>query len=178
MIKSIVKKIKHYKVNSSSSSKVKYLRTQGAIIGDGTVLNCNTENFGTEPYLIEVGKQCLFAAGVCLNTHDGGISVLNHLDFWNDGVKRDKMNRIKIGNNVYIGMNALVLPGVEIGDNSVIGAGAVVSRSIPSNSVAVGIPARVICSLDDYAERAKPKIYPTGRMTYDEKKEYLLKHIK
>ncbi len=51
---------------------------------------------------------------------------------------------IKVGNNVWIGGNVVVLPGVTIGDNVVIGAGSIVNRDIPSNVVAVGNPCRVI----------------------------------
>ena len=54
-----------------------------------------------------------------------------------------------IGNNVWIGSGANILPGVSIGDNSIIGAGSVVIKDIPANSVAVGIPAKVIKNLDD-----------------------------
>ena len=51
---------------------------------------------------------------------------------------------IKVGNNVWIGGNVVVLPGVTIGDNVVIGAGSIVNKSIPPNSVAVGNPCKVI----------------------------------
>lgn len=51
---------------------------------------------------------------------------------------------IKVGNNVWIGGNVVVLPGVTIGDNVVIGAGSIVNKDIPSNTVAVGNPCRVI----------------------------------
>ena len=128
MIKKIIRKLKYFYANRSKLARVDYLRQQGAIIGVGTELNCNTTAFGTEPYLIEVGKLCLFAAGVQLITHDGGVAVLNRLGVWGEGVEKDKIGRIKIGNNVYIGTNALVMPDVKIGDNCVIGAGAIVSR--------------------------------------------------
>ena len=58
-----------------------------------------------------------------------------------------KCNPINIGNNVWIGANAVILPGVTIGDNVVIGAGSVVTKDIPSNSVAVGNPCMKIKSL-------------------------------
>ncbi|MBD3329761.1 sugar O-acetyltransferase, partial [Candidatus Dojkabacteria bacterium] len=57
---------------------------------------------------------------------------------------------LKIGNNVWIGMNSVVLPGVEIGDNVVIGAGSVVTKDIPPNSIAVGNPCRVIKTKERY----------------------------
>ena len=65
----------------------------------------------------------------------------------------DYFGKIKIGNNVHIGMNVIVMPGVTIGDNVVIGCGAIVTKNIPSNSVAVGVPAKVIESIDEYYEK-------------------------
>jgi acetyltransferase-like isoleucine patch superfamily enzyme len=65
----------------------------------------------------------------------------------------DVFGPITVGSNVFIGINAIIMPGVTIGDNVVIGSGAVVTRDIPSNSVAAGVPARVVRSLDEY--RAK-----------------------
>jgi len=56
---------------------------------------------------------------------------------------------IRVGNNVWFGGNATVLPGVTIGDNCVIGAGSVVVKDIPDNSVAVGNPCRVVRSIKD-----------------------------
>ncbi|WP_221373399.1 sugar O-acetyltransferase [Clostridium perfringens] len=56
---------------------------------------------------------------------------------------------IHIGNNVWIGANSVILPGVNIGDNSVIGAGSVVTKDIPSNVVAVGNPCRVLREINE-----------------------------
>lgn len=55
---------------------------------------------------------------------------------------------VHIGNNVWIGAGAVILPGVTIGDNTVIGAGSVVTKDIPSDSVAVGNPCRVLRAID------------------------------
>lgn len=74
-----------------------------------------------------------------------------------DHLKHDDAPPIKIGNNVFIYANSVVLPGVEIGDNVVIGAGSVVTKNIPSNSVAVGNPCRVIKEKETYKGRFDPK---------------------
>lgn len=64
----------------------------------------------------------------------------------------DICDPIRIGNNVFIGANSVVLPGVQIGDNVVIGAGSVVCKNIPSDSIAVGNPCRVIKQKNPYNE--------------------------
>ncbi len=56
---------------------------------------------------------------------------------------------IKIGNNVWIGANCTILPGVSIGDNSVIAAGAIVTKDVPQNTVVAGVPAKIIKELDE-----------------------------
>ena len=180
MILLIVKKVWNrcslLKANLSHETKRKYLIKRGAKIGEGTRMNCNVGAFGTEPYLICVGKNCLFASEVHLITHDGGIKVLNALGYF-DGKRMDNMAPIVIGDNVYIGFGAYVMPGVHIGDNVIVGAGAVVTKDIPCNSVCVGVPARVIKSIDDYFIRLKNsnRLFSTPEMSPIEKKAYLQK---
>lgn len=149
MIKKIAKKMSVIAANKNWESKRRYLIKKGATVGIGTRLNCGVDAFGTEPYLISVGDDCLFAGGVKIITHDGGIKVLNSQNRF-DGKRMSKMAAVRIGNNVYIGQNAMVLPGVTIGNNVIIGAGAIVTHDIPDNSVAVGIPATVKKSIDEY----------------------------
>lgn len=151
MIKSVIKRITIVLANRNWETKRNYLIQHGAVVGEGTRLNCGVQAFGTEPYLITCGKDCLFAGGVSFLTHDGGIKVLNSLNKF-DGKRMSKMAQIKIGDNVYIGQNALIMPGVTIGSNVIIGAGAVVTRNIPDNVVAVGVPATVKKSIDEYYE--------------------------
>ena len=164
--------------NLNYKSKIKYLRRQGASIGNGTRLICQISAFGTEPYLITVGENCLLSAGVQFMTHDGGVKVLSDLGYF-QGQRMDIIAPIVVGNNVYIGTGAYIMPGVSIGDNCVIGAAAVVTRDVPDNSVAVGIPARVIRTIDEYYQNAvaRKRLFPTARMSAEEKKEYLLRHI-
>ena len=93
---------------------------------------------------IEIGDNVQFAAGVQL------ISA-NH-DF-SDYRKSIKCRPIKIGSDVWVGANVIILPGVHIGDNVVIGAGSVVTKDIPENSVAVGNPCKVIKQKDRYGKK-------------------------
>lgn len=67
---------------------------------------------------------------------------------------------VKIGNEVFVGASSIILPGVTIGNRVVIGAGSIVTKDIPDNSVAVGNPARVICSTDEYIAKEKAKMFP------------------
>jgi len=176
MIKRIINKIKYLYYNSSDKRKVIFLRRLGCIIGDNTKLNCKTNAFGTEPYLIEVGDNCLFAAGINIITHDGGVWVLNNLKIFDTAM--DKMRRVKIGNNVYIGLGAYIMPGITIGDNCVIGAGAIVTKDIPDNCCAAGVPATVKCSIYEYAQKSHDCLYAISSYRQIGKTEYLRKHVK
>lgn len=160
--------------NKNWKTKRAYLISKGAKIGIGTRLNCGVDAFGTEPYLITCGEDCLFAGGVRLITHDGGIKVLNSLNMFGDK-RMSKMDSICIGNNVYLGQNAMVMPGVNIGDNVVVGAGAIVTHDLPSNVVAVGIPAKPKKTIEEYYESAIncKKLYCFEKCTSYEKEEIL-----
>lgn len=180
MLITIFKKVLHRIVllyaNSSYERKRAYLISQGAAIGKKTRLNCHVDAFGTEPFLIRVGDDCLFASGVNFITHDGGIKVLNSLDKFN-GKRMDNMATITIGNNVYIGMGAYIMPGVSIGNNVIIGAASVVTKDIPDNSVCVGMPARRIESIDEYYEKLvnSDRLHSTPGMSIKEKRTYFEK---
>ncbi len=89
---------------------------------------------------ITIGDDCAFGDGVQIYDHDHEFTSKD-TKFRGQGYR---MKSVSIGNNVWVGARAIILKGVEIGDNCVIGAGAVVNKSIPANSVAVGVPAKVI----------------------------------
>ena len=173
--------IEYKKANRSWEGKRKYLEKRGATIGAGTRLNCSTDSFGTEPYLIKCGKDCLFANGVHFYTHDGGIKVLNTLNMF-DGKRMEKFGAIVVGDNVYIGSETLIMPGVTIGDNCIIAAGAVVTHDVPSNTVWGGVPAKQIKSLDDYYQSTLEKIGGGGVHCFEgysmhSKKEHLIRTL-
>ena len=103
------------------------------------------ENFYSNHNLIILdANKVKFGNNVFIAPNCGFYTAGHPLDYEtrNKGLKYAKP--IKVGNNVWIGGNAIVLPGVTIGDNVVIGAGSVVNKDIPSNSVAVGNPCKVI----------------------------------
>lgn len=88
----------------------------------------------------------------------------------------DTFGKIVIGDYVYIGNNSLIMPGVTIGDNVLVAAGSVVTKSIPSGMVVGGTPARIICSIEEYVERNQPYNTKTkGKgLSSEEKKRFLL----
>lgn len=110
---------------------------------------------------IKIGKNVFINSGCCFQDQGGieigddvligqqvVIATLNH-DL--DPSKRKSMlpAPVKIGNRVWIGAHATVLPGVTVGDNAVVAAGAVVTRDVPSNAVAAGVPAKVIKKIEE-----------------------------
>lgn len=107
-------------------------------------------NFGTEPWLIKFGNAVSVGSGVKFITHDGGLWVVRNMI---GNQKLDFFAPIKVGNNVFIGNDAMILPGVEIGDNVVIGAKSLVTKNLASNAVYGGVPARFIKSIEQYFDK-------------------------
>lgn len=92
---------------------------------------------------VSIGDDVFVAPNVVLTTAGHPIEAGPRVTGW------EFAKPITIGNKVWLGTGVLVLPGVTIGDNAVIGAGSVVTRSIPANAVAVGNPCRVLRELPD-----------------------------
>ncbi|MDO5157089.1 MAG: acyltransferase [Eubacteriales bacterium] len=135
----------------------------------------SSADFGSEPYLIKIGDNVRVNACVKFVTHDGGVWVLRH---GTEAIKSDLSNAdlfgtIEIGNNVHIGTGTIIMPGVTIGSNCIIGCGAIVTKNIPDNSIAVGVPARVIETVEEYFEKHKADFDYTKSMSAAEKHEYL-----
>jgi maltose O-acetyltransferase len=100
-------------------------------------------------WLIEIGDDVTMAPRVHILCHDASTKTfLNYT----------KVGRVTIGDRVFVGAESVVLPGVTIGNDVIIGANSTVTHAIPSNSVAVGSPARVICSLDEYLEKESKRM--------------------
>lgn len=91
--------------------------------------------------------------------------------------RADRLGKIVVGENTNIGWNAMILPGVTIGKNCVIGCGSVVTKDVPDGSVVAGVPARVIEPIEAYAEKNRSRCVITAGMSHNEKKQWLLENM-
>lgn len=152
---------------------LEYWRQKGVRIG-GECEIYSSANFGSEPYLISLGNHVRVNSGVQFITHDGGVWVLRDYLKIDNAEKIDLFGSITVGDNVHIGTNAIIMPGITIGNNCIIGCGAIVTKNIPDGSIAVGIPARVIESIDEYYAKNRNDFFFSKKFSMEEKKTYLL----
>lgn len=160
MVLRLINKMRHYVIQkyvmSSQERYINYLRTRGVEVGT------NLKLFGyktikidiTTPGYVKIGDNVTITADVTILTHDYATSVFLHA--YHDYVPG--RSKVVIGNNVYIGQRAMILRGVTVGDNCIIGAGSIVTKDIPANTVVAGVPARPICSLGEYYKKRKQKV--------------------
>lgn len=128
--------------------------------------NCKLGNCSIDPshcFHITIGDNVVFGPRVRILAHDASTGVF---------LGYTRVSNVKIGSNVFIGAHSIVLPGVTIGDNVIIGAGSIVSKDISSDSVAVGVPARVIKSLEDFLDAKRKEMQENN--IFDE--EYTLRN--
>lgn len=123
------------------------LRKKGAIIGENVSLLGATIDMNTS-CLVEIGNNVTITNATIL-AHDA--STKGFLGY-------TKIAKVKIGNNVFIGFGSIILPGVTIGNNVIVGAGSIVRADIPDNSVVVGNPAKVICTMEEYLNKNKERM--------------------
>ena len=118
----------------------------GLSIGNNCSLNGELVVDISHAWLIEIGDHVIFAPQVYLLAHDTSTKK-------STGYVR--IGKIKIGDHCFIGARVMILPGVEIGKNSIVGAASVVTISFHENSVIAGNPAKYICSVEEYENRLK-----------------------
>lgn len=140
-----------YKAYLRRRKPIKYAKLTGVNFKDPSKVRIyGSVDWGSEPWIISIGNNVYITEGSKFITHDGGVLLFR------DRVPDLEITKpISIGDNVYLGNNVTILPGVHIGNNVVIGAGAIVTKDIPDNTVAAGIPARVIKPIDEYFEKVK-----------------------
>lgn len=143
-----------FKFSTMSNKDYKqYLRKHGVRIGNNVRFRSPSTTVidVSRHAMIEFGDNLDINRGFTVLTHDFGTYVFRNL--YNDFV--NSWGGVKIGSNIVIGQDVTICKGVTIGDNCIIGIGSLVTKSIPSNSVAMGRPAKVVSSLDDYYRKRK-----------------------
>ena len=150
----IFTKIVHLWQVRNSDAFIKSLRKKGIKIGTGCIIRHprSARIDCSRPALISIGNNVDINKNFQILTHDWSSFVFRGL--YNDFI--NSSGAVNIGSNIYFGTNVIILKGVSIGDNCIIGAGSIVSHDIPANSVAAGVPCKVIYPLEDYyKKRAK-----------------------
>ena len=142
MLQRIIKFIKKWR-----KTDIEYYRSLGVQIGDGCRIY--TDRFGSEPWLISIGSNVTITSGVNIITHDGSTWLTRDTKG-----RRYLYRKVNIGNNVFIGINSIILPGVHIEDDVIIAAGSVIAKSVPKGSIVGGNPARIIGDFYEYRKKA------------------------
>lgn len=149
---------------SSSERYISFLKKQGVSIGNNVIFRepRSTRIDLSRPCLVTIGNDVDINTHFTIMTHDFGNFVFRNL--FSDYV--NSSGTVSIGNNIYFGTQVTILKGVSIGDNCIIGAGSIVTKDIPANSVAAGCPCRVICTIEEYYQKRK-------KQGLEEAKEYI-----
>ena len=142
-------------------------KKKGLNVGSNFFLGAGSFLDPSHCFLITIGDNVTLSSNVHVLCHDA--STKKHLGY-------TKIGKVCIGNNVFIGANAIILPGVTIGNNVIVGAGSVVTHDIPEGQVWGGNPARFIISIDEYPSKCKKlkrfdSSYRINRINEDQKEE-------
>lgn len=163
MIRKLIRNIV-LKEKASSDKYIAFLRRKGVSVGNNvkfySPLNCMIDI--SSPWLISIGDFVRITHGVIILTHDYSWSVIKQLPDCKGRIT-GAQQAVTIGNNVFIGMNAVVTRGVTIGNNVIIGAGSVVTKDCESNSVYAGNPAVKIMTIQEYAQKRLSKQYEEAK---------------
>ncbi|MDT7725567.1 MAG: hypothetical protein QOI21_2143 [Actinomycetota bacterium] len=137
---------------------IDFARRIGVTVGAGCWFpGFQAGTFGSEPYLVTLGQRVLVSSGVQFVTHEGGVWL-----FRSEIPGIDVVAPITVGDDVVLGIRTIVLPGVSIGSRVIVGAGSVVTKNVPDGVVVAGVPARVLCDIDEYRLRASAKSVPVA----------------
>ncbi len=148
--------------------EIKWYRSKGAKIGSN--VRAFSPIIASEPYLLDVGNNVTISTGVKFSTHDNSISKIIPN-------KTDIFGRIRIGENCFIGQNVLILPGVELADNIIVGAGSIVTKSFKEEGIIIaGNPAKKINDVNNFAVKAEKFALNTRGISWGERKNYILEN--
>jgi len=159
-------------LKASDEKRITYLRKLGVKIGQRCRIR--TMSFSTEPYLIELGDHVAVAAGTQFITHDGANWCFEE-DLDGGGI----YGRIVVGNNVFIGINCILLSNTTIGDNCIVGAGSVIRGHFPENSVIAGNPAQIVSKtgVQRMLSKQNPGLLKTRNFTVSQKDKLVKEHF-
>jgi maltose O-acetyltransferase len=135
-----------------------HLRERGMRLGEDVWLPASTRIDLDYCFLISIGDHCGFGADCLILAHDAQMD-----EFLDAG----RIGKVVIHESCHIGARTIILPGVEIGPRTIVGANSTISRSLPPDSVCVGNPARVICSLDEYLAKHRGRIAESSTFPYE-----------
>ena len=140
-----------YGHKSTSGRYIRYLREIGVKVGENVSIYTPTKTLIDEcyPWMLTIGNNVKITHGVIILNHDYSWSVLKDAK----GAVLGSSGKVTIGNNVFIGMNAIIMPNVTIGNNVVIGSGSVVTKDCMDNGVYAGNPAKRIAELDAWMNK-------------------------
>lgn len=155
--------------------KLKKWIKNGLTVGDTFKINAGCSIDPSFPWLVTIGNNVTLAPNVTILSHDASSQV--HMGY-------TRLGLVTIGDNVFIGAGSIILPGVKIGNNVVIAAGSVVTKDIPDEVVAAGMPARVVKSIEEFKDKKQKGMdikldasYTLAGKITPEKKEYMKKTL-
>jgi acetyltransferase-like isoleucine patch superfamily enzyme len=134
----ILRQAIHWLGNLLRAAHVLCLRLSGVRVGRNTMISLGAK-IDTRRGKVIIGDNCLITHGVKILSHDGAMRLIDPTD--------DGSGTTRIGNNVFVGVNAVILRNITVGDNSVVAAGAIVTRDVPPGTVVAGNPAKVVKEL-------------------------------
>jgi maltose O-acetyltransferase len=133
------------------------LRQLGMHIGEGVLLPASTWVDTSHCFLVSIGDWCGFGEECLILAHDA------QMDEFLDAAR---IGHVTIHDSCHIGARTVILPGVEIGPRTIVGANSVVSKSLPADSVCAGAPAKAICSLEEYLARHREQLAARPKFKY------------
>jgi len=148
ILKKMLEKIGFLEIIRSFLIKVGIIEEKKILYKIGNMKQHNAQIDTLIPQMVEIGDNFTSAPGAIISAHDA--STYKH-------VREYRIEKVIIGNNVFLGANSVILPGVHIGDNVIVGAGAIVTKDIPANKVVAGNPAKIISDVNSYMRKCRKR---------------------
>lgn len=158
MLLGLIGRIRQRLANWRVARQRRGLVSRGMHIGRDVWLPASTWIDADHCFLISIGDHCGFGEHCMLLAHDA------QMDEFLDAAR---IGRVRIHESCHIGARSIILPGVDIGPRTIVGAGSIVTRSLPPDSVCAGNPAQVICSLEDYLARHRERLAQVPTFKYE-----------